>query len=176
MEREEVGALAALHVDHLDVLAGLHLVGERRGARNLEVEARLRQRLRQRRLELLERHGPRNVELQVGRGNAAVDDEVAGGRRDRDGGRADGAERLLRAGRRRRPEEKLGTVELERAVVVAGDGELGSLPAVEVAHGEPVVRPQLDDGRPARPHAVGLPGRVAREQARYEEARASGAH
>ena len=55
MKGEEVRALTALGVDHLDVLAGLHLVGESGGARDLEVETRLGQRLRQRGLEVLAR-------------------------------------------------------------------------------------------------------------------------
>ena len=43
---EEVGALSAPHVDDLDVLALLHLVRQRRGAVDLEVEPRLGERLR----------------------------------------------------------------------------------------------------------------------------------
>ena len=41
MEREEVGALLALDVDHLDELACAHLVGERRRRVDPEVEPRL---------------------------------------------------------------------------------------------------------------------------------------
>ena len=47
MEGEEVRALAALDVDDLDVLALAHLVGERAGAVDAEVQARLGQRRRQ---------------------------------------------------------------------------------------------------------------------------------
>jgi hypothetical protein len=99
MEREKVGALAALHVDHLDVLADLNLVGERRSTRDLEVETRLRERLRQRRLELAARRCTPNLELQIRGGNSALDDEVAGRRTHRDGGRTHRAEHFLRAGR-----------------------------------------------------------------------------
>ena len=38
MEREEIGALLAFDVDHLDELAGAHLVSERRGSLDTEVE------------------------------------------------------------------------------------------------------------------------------------------
>ena len=74
VEREEVGALPSLDVDDLDVLPRLHLVGERRGTVDLEVEPRVGERLRETRLELLERPRPGDLELEVGRGNAAVDD------------------------------------------------------------------------------------------------------
>ena len=53
VEGEEVRALAALDVEHLDVLALAHLVGERGGAVDAEVQPRLGQRRRQ--LDLGER-------------------------------------------------------------------------------------------------------------------------
>ena len=74
-EGEEVGALAAAHVDHLDVLAGLHLVGERRGAVDLEVEARVGERIGEDGLALVaRRRRARDLELEVGGGHAALDD------------------------------------------------------------------------------------------------------
>ena len=73
-EREEVGALATLDVDHLDVLAGLHLVGERRGAIDLEVEARVGERIGESELGAGRVWlGADDLELEVGRGSAALD-------------------------------------------------------------------------------------------------------
>jgi hypothetical protein len=109
VERQEVGALPALDVDDLDVLAGPHLVGERRGAIDLEVEPRLGERLRQPGLELVVRSRPGDLELEVGGGHAAVDDlRVAAWRPDDDEERPLRTERRLRAGRRRGPEEDRG--------------------------------------------------------------------
>ncbi len=172
VEGQEVGALAALHVDHLDVLAGPHLVRERGGARHLEVEPRVGERLRQRGLSFLARCGAADLQLQVGRGDAALHDGLAGGGGDGDERRADGAERLLGAGRRGGAEELLRPVraELERRVVAARDREHAALAAVDVADRQPVVRPQLDGRRRPRPHAVRLAQGIPRQQARHEQA------
>ena len=106
VEREEVGALASLDVDDLDVLPRLHLVGERRGPVDLEVEPRVGERLRETRLELLERPRPGDLELEVGRGEPAVDDRLARRRcPDDHEERPLRPKRRLRARRRRRPEE-----------------------------------------------------------------------
>ena len=151
-EGEEVGALAAAHVDHLDVLAGLHLVGERGGAVDLEVEPGIGQRIREHGLALAaRRRRARDLELEVGGGHAALDDRHAGGRRDADDGVAVGPERLLRAGRRRRAEQ------LDERVGPGEPDHLGPLAAVQVADREPVVGAEGDRGRPARPHAERLP-------------------
>ena len=84
-EGEEVGALAPSHVDHLDVLARLHLVGERRGAVDLEVEARVGERVGEdgsRSSARGRRAG--DLELEVGGRHAAFDDRRPGGRGDAD--------------------------------------------------------------------------------------------
>ena len=121
MEGEEVGALLPLDVDHLDELAGAHLVGE--GGRR--VDADVEPRLGERRRELLllvgaRRHAP-HLDEELGGRRSAVDD-AAGRRGDDDGHRALGAERLRRA--RRRPlaeepdRERLRRVEAARAELV----------------------------------------------------------
>ena len=102
---EEVGALPAPHVDDLDVLARLHLVRERRCAVDLEVEPRLGERLRKRRLELVVRPRAADLELQVGGRDAALDDGRSVGRAHDHDRRPLGAERLLATGRRVRPEQ-----------------------------------------------------------------------
>ncbi len=86
-EREEVGALATLDVDHLDVLTGLHLVGERRGAIDLEVEARVGERIGESKLGAGRVWpGARDLELEVGGGSAALDHRRPGGRGHLDDG------------------------------------------------------------------------------------------
>ena len=106
-EGEEVGALTSLDVDDLDVLARPHLVGERRGTVDLEVEPRVGERLRKTRLELLQRPRPGDLELEVGGGDAAVDDLISRRRgADDDEQRPLRPERRLRARRGRRPEEQ----------------------------------------------------------------------
>ena len=105
-EGEEVGALASADVDHLDVLAGLHLVGERRGAVDLEVEPRIGERVGEDGLVVgARRRRARDLELEVGGGHAALDHRQAGGRGDPDDGLAVGPNGLLRARRRGRSEE-----------------------------------------------------------------------
>ena len=164
-EGEEVGALAAAHVDHLDVLAGLDLVGERRGAVDLEVEPGVGERVGQDGLALAaRRRRARDLELEVGGGDAALDDGHAGRRGDPDDGLAVGAERLRRARRRGRAEE------LDERVRPGEPDDLGPLAAVQVADREPVVRAQGDRGRPARPHPERLASRVARHETRDEQA------
>ena len=91
-EGEEVGALPSLHVDHLDVLAGLHLVGERRGAVDLEVEPRLGERVREDGLEVVaDGLRARDLELEIGGGDPTLDDRRPGGCGDADGRVALGA-------------------------------------------------------------------------------------
>ena len=168
-EREEVGALPSLDVDHLDVLARLHLVGECRGPVDLEVEARVGERVGEDELGVgrVSASGAGDLELQIGRGDAAFDHGRAGGRRDLDDGSRSRTERLLGARRRRRPEE-LGYAR----PAPSSPTSLGSLAAVEVPNREPVVRPERDGGRPAGPDTVRLPSRVSWHETRDEEARA----
>ena len=96
MEGEEVGALLALDVDHLDELACAHLVGERRRRIDPEVEPRLGER----RWELLLLVGARgrasHLDEELGRGRRAVDDAPRRCRDD-DGHGALRSERLRRS-------------------------------------------------------------------------------
>ena len=211
VEREEVGALPSLDVDDLDVLPCLHLVRERRRAIDLEVEPGVGEGLGQPRRELLERSRACDLELEIGRRRAALDDVLGcTGCAHDDEERPLGAKGRLGAGRRRRPEEHRGTGarrvdaarsdgvdDLGGAVLVraderAKDGrvavrtrpepvepvgaetegrDLGSLPTVEVADREPVVRLEEDRRRRAAAHAMSLARRVARNEPRDEQAR-----
>ena len=114
------------------------------------------------------RHGP---EQDDGRGPRRIEPVPAERTDDVGGAVARGADQAAQDRRRGRV-----TREAERLVVLAAgrgeDGELGVLTAVEVADGEPVVRVQRDDRRRAAPHAVRLPRRVVRDEARDEKARA----
>ncbi len=157
MKSEEVRALAAADVDHLQVLARPHLVGPRRGTGHLEVESRLGKRLRQDRLRVVARARASHLDEDLGSRDAALDDGLAlrnGHRRDSD---AVDVERLLGSGRRLRTEEVGDDAELTRDEVCA-------LGAVHVAHDEAVARLEGDDRRRARRNAVRLPRRVARKQ------------
>ena len=186
VEGEEVRALAALHVEHLDVLALAHLVGERGGAVDAEVQPRLGQRRRQ--LDLGERPRRRAPHLddQV-RGRRVSVDDPARRRADHQRGLALGQERLRGAGRRVGPEQpqaasvrrraelgqervgrgRLGVVrDAERARVLAPVGgqhrQLRRLAAVRVAHRHAVVAVQAHHGRAAGADPVQLPGRIGR--------------
>ena len=74
VEGEEVRALAALDVEHLDVLALADLVGERRRGVDAEVQPRLGERRRQ--LDLLRRarDRPADLDVEVRRRDGPVDD------------------------------------------------------------------------------------------------------
>ena len=99
VEGEEVGALLPLDVDHLDVLARAHLVGERGRGVDAHVEPRLGERRRELRLAVGPRRRAPDLDEEVGGRRVAVDD-AAGRGRDDDGDRAVRAERLGRAGKR----------------------------------------------------------------------------
>ena len=100
VERQEVRALLALDVDHLDELAGLHLVAPGRRPVDPEVQAGFGERGGE--LDLLRRSRPRPMHLddEVARRGSAVDEPAGGGGHD-EHALAIGAERLF--GARRRP-------------------------------------------------------------------------
>ena len=104
MEREEVGALLALDVDHLDELACAHLVGERSRGVDAEVEPRLGERRRELLLLVGARRRAPHLDEELGRGRRAVDDAPRRCRDD-DGHGALRAERLRRSGGRPLAEE-----------------------------------------------------------------------
>ena len=176
VEGEEVRALPAGHVDDLDVLALAHLVGQRRGLVDPEVEPRLGERRGQLRLLARARHRPLELDDERGRGPVAVDHPAAR-RGDHDVGLRARAELLPRTGRSVRPEQPdrprvtVGEAAIgeharrgvgrgaERQRVRAEHAELGELAAVRVDDREPVVGPHADAGRPARPD----PPRLGRE-------------
>ena len=101
VEGEEVRALAALDVEHLDVLALAHLVGQRGGRVDAEVQPRLGQRLGKLDLGGRPRDRPADLDVQVARRHVPVDDATAR-RADDEDGVALGEEACLRARRRRR--------------------------------------------------------------------------
>ena len=107
VESEEVGALLALDVDDLDVLAGANLVRERGRLVDAEVEPWLGERRRKLELAVLPRRASTDLDEQVGRRRRAVHD-TAGGRRDDDLYAPLGAERLRGPGRRHALEEANG--------------------------------------------------------------------
>ena len=74
MEREEVGALLALDVDHLDELTGAHLVRERRGRVDPEVEPWLGERRREFLLLVAARRRATHLDEKLGGRRRAVDD------------------------------------------------------------------------------------------------------
>ena len=121
MEGEEVGALLALDVDHLDELAGAHLVGERGRGVDAEVEPRLGERWRELLLLVAARRRAAHLDEELGRRRRAVDD-APGRSGDDDRHRALRAEGLCRAGGRPLAEqpdrERLGRVEATRAELV----------------------------------------------------------
>ena len=78
MERQEVRALLALDVDHLDVLTGLDLVAEGGRGVDAEVEPRLGERRRQLDLLPAARDRPSHLDEQLRRRQLAVDDPAAG--------------------------------------------------------------------------------------------------
>ncbi len=98
VEGEEVGALLALDVDDLDVLAGANLVREGCRLVDAEVEPRLGERGRKLELAVLPRRAAADLDEQVGRGRVAVDD-AAGGSGNDDLHLPLGAERLRGPGR-----------------------------------------------------------------------------
>ena len=168
VEGEEVRALAPGHVDDLDVLALADLVGERGGLVDAEVEPRLGERRRQLHLLARPRHRALQLDHERRRRPVAVDHAPAG-RGDDHVGLGAGGELLARAGRPAGPEEpdRAGVLGGEPAVgqdrrrrvgrrperepVVAQHGQLGELAAVGVDDRQPVVGPDVDAGRPARP-------------------------
>ena len=166
-EGEEVGALAAPHVDHLDVLAGLHLVGERRGAVDLEVEPRVGER--------------------IGEDGLAVAARRASRARSRAGGRRR-ARRPRRRRRRRARRRGRRASRSARNVSSAPGGDVGPEQLDDARPGPaspttsarwPPCRSRTvsrSSGRretvvvAARPHPVGLASRVARHEPRDEQA------
>ncbi len=177
VEGEEVRALAPGHVDDLDVLALADLVGERGGLVDAEVEPRLGERRRQ--LDLLARPRHRALQLDHERGGRPVAvDHAPAGRGDDHVGLGAGDELLAGAGRPAGPEEpdRAGVLGGEPAVgqdrrrgvgrrpererIVAQHGQLGELAAVGVDDRQPVVGPDVDAGRPARPHPPRLERQV----------------
>ncbi len=200
-EREEVGALAALDVDHLDVLAGLDLVGPCRGGVHPQVEQRIGQRRRQRALLRPARADPPDLQHQV-RGRVVRGHGHRPAGRGHHGGQAPpGGELGPRPGRRPLAEQghgpRLAGIEpsadqnvrgghgpedggggvgfgAERAVVLgpAGQhGELAALAAVGVDHGEHVARVEFHRGDGTGVHPVPFQGRVRGQQPRHEQAR-----
>ena len=121
MEREEVGALLALDVDHLDELTGAHLVGERRGSVDPEVEPWLRERRREFLLLVAARRRATHLDEKLGGRRRAVDDTT---RRCRDDDRDSAlrTERLRRPSRRPVAEqtdrERFGRIEAARPELV----------------------------------------------------------
>ena len=95
VEGEEVGALPAPDVDHLDVLARLDLVGERGCASDLEIEAWLGERIRERRVDLLAWFRAPDLDAQVGGRGAPFHHRHPCRCGDRDDGRPGGFECLL---------------------------------------------------------------------------------
>ena len=121
MEREEVGALLALDVDHLDELTGAHLVGERRGSVDPEVEPWLRERRRELLLLVAARRRATHLDEKLGGRRRAVDDTTCG-RGDDDRHSALRTERLRRPGGRPVAEqphrERFGRIEAARPELV----------------------------------------------------------
>ena len=112
MKGQEVRALLALHVDDLDVLPLLDLVGERRRLVHAEVEARLGERRRQLQVDLDARLGALDLHDQRRRGQLGLavalpgrghhGQDVALGHQGLGGARrAVGPEQAQRAGLRR---------------------------------------------------------------------------
>ena len=165
VEGEEVRALTALHVEHLDVLALAHLVGERGGAVDAEVQPRLGQRRRQLDLDERPRRRPPHLDDEV-RGRRVSVDDPARRRADLQRGLALGQERLRGAGRRVGPEQPQAARDAERARVLAPvgrqDRQLRRLAAVRVAHRHAVVAVQAHHGRAAGADPPQLPGRIGR--------------
>ena len=96
VEREEVGALLALDVDHLDELARPHLVRERSGSIDADVEPRLGERGRELLLLVTSRRCAADLDEELGRRRRAVDDPPCRCRDDDRHGPF-GTERLRRA-------------------------------------------------------------------------------
>ena len=108
MERQEIRALLPLDVDDLDVLPGLHLVGESRGPVDPEVQTRFREWGRQLELVVGPRARPPDLDIEVRPRDAAVQHGRALGRREHHHERSLGGERLRGAGGRPLPEEPEG--------------------------------------------------------------------
>src|SRR5262249_21602828 len=153
-------------VDHLDVLARPDLVGERRGACDLEIEAWVGEWVGQRARDLVAGLRATYLEPQVAGGNATLDHGLSSGQcRDGDDSAARRLQRLPEPGRGLRPQEICCNAEL------LGD-ENRTLAAVDVANGEPVALLERENRRRSRLDAVGLPRRVERGKPRDEQARA----
>ena len=148
VEREEVRALLAPHVDDLDVLALLHLVGERGSLVDAEVEPRLRQRRRQLRLHLRPRRGALKLDDQRRRRRLTVDHPPAR-RRHHQQRVALGRERLRVARPAVRTEQPHGhrVVGLHPARVELRQEPVPTAPQ----HGRRGVRPRAQGGRVVPP-------------------------
>ena len=121
-EREEVGALPALDVDHLDVLAGLDLVGADRGDVHPQVEQRIGQRRRQRALLRLPRADPPDLQHQVRGRVVRGHGHRPAGRRHHGGEVPAGGELGPRPGRRPLAEQRHGPLPglvMDRSTVAA---------------------------------------------------------
>jgi hypothetical protein len=178
VEGEEVGALAPGDVDDLDVLAFLHLVVERRGLVDAEVEPRLGQRLGQLGLLAVGTSARCTSTTSAEAGQAPSTTRPAG-RGDDDGrvaravncSRAPGRPSARTAGSRahrpaparaREHARRRVRPHAERLGVGADDQHLGRLAAVGVDHREAVSRAHRHRvAPPGRTHQTRRPGRRA---------------
>ena len=149
VEREEVRALLALDVDHLDELARANLVRECGRRIDPDVEPRLGEWGRQLLLLVASRRRAPHLDEELRRRRCAVDD-AAGRRGDDDRYGPLGSERLRRSCRRPLAEEAdrrgLGRVEPARAELVREKAPV-AVGERRPDHGRGRVRPRVERGR-----------------------------